>query len=468
MSEFSRNAHKLIEWLEKYYETVENYPVLSQVHPGDISKQLPQTAPEHHEAFDEVLADIDKIILPGITHWQSPNFFAYFPANSSPASVLGDLLSSGLGVQGMKWLTSPAATELEQTVMQWLKKMLDLPKSMDGIILDTASVSTLCAILAARERTSDYQTNQVGFSGQQLRVYCSDQAHSSIEKAVRIAGIGSKNMVKIKSDSGFSLSISDLKAQLENDVQNGYKPCCIVGALGTTSSGAIDPLLEMGKLAEKYDAWFHIDAAYSGTAMMLPEFRKTIEGLELAHSFVFNPHKWMFTNFDCSAFFVRDKALLTKTFSLIPEYLQTQHIEDELDYSNWSIQLGRRFRSLKLWMVIRHYGRQGLQKKIRGHIQLGEQFEQMVQENPSFEILTPRMLNIICFRFLGDGNHSEDEITLKNKSLLDSINKSGKLFLTHTELDGKYCLRFVCGQTLVEERHVRQAWKTITELADKL
>ncbi len=462
--DFVKAGYKVIDWLEHYFNNIEKYPVLQDVAPGDIIKQLPGFPPEKPETFDEIFSDFEKTVLPGITHWQHPGFHAYFPANNSFPSVIAELLTAGLGVQGMKWITSPGATELEKVVMKWLQQMLGLPDEFKGVIMDTASVSTLNAILAAREKVMDYSINENGFKGKVLRVYCSEEAHSSIEKAVRIAGIGANNLVKIPVDKELRMDSFILNNQIEKDLASGLFPCCIIGALGTTGTGALDPLGEIGRVARKFGIWFHIDAAYSGSGLILPEFRENVKGIEYADSFVFNPHKWLFTNFDCSAFFVRNSSDLTRTFSLVPPYLQTGH-EEEIDFSNWGIQLGRRFRALKLWFVIRSFGMEGLQKKLRHHIHLGELFERYVVEDDVFELVKPRNLNIICFRYVGGDNDNLDNL---NKKLLDRINKSGKVFLSHTLIDDKFVIRFVCGQTNVEKKHIDRAWNIIKEATEDL
>ena len=458
---FNKVGHELIDWLTGYFKTVENLPVKPRLNPGDIEKLLPVKPPINSENPEEIIKDLNQSIMPGITHWQHPGFHAYFPANNSYPSVLADLVIAGLGVQGMKWITSPSATELERVVMRWLQQMIDLPDNFKGVIMDTASVSTLCAVLAAREKISSYQINENGFENKVLRYYCSSEAHSSIEKAVRIAGIGSNNLVKIPVDKELRMISIKLTEQIEKDIAAGFIPACVVGALGTTGSGAIDPLDEIGDIAKRYGIWYHIDAAFSGNALILPEFRNTVPDYRQADSLVFNPHKWMLTNFDCSAFFVRDPKLLTKTFSLVPVYLQTDH-EDEIDYSNWGIQLGRRFRSLKLWFVIRSYGVEGLQKVLSNHIELGKLFEGFVSAHPDFELVTPRNLNIICFRYK---NCKPEIINDINKQLLDTINDTGEIFLSHTGIDDKFVIRFVCGQTNVEKRHIEKAWRIIIECA---
>ena len=464
VDDFTNTGHSLIDWLSEYFETIENYSVKPNIKPGDIENLLPKNPKKHSEQMDVILKDFRTKIFPGITHWQHPGFHAYFPANNSYPSVLAELLMAGLGVQGMKWVTSPSATELERVVMRWLRQMIGLTEEFQGVIMDTASVSTLCAILAARERVTDYSINTCGFENKMLRVYCSAEAHSSVEKAVRIAGIGSNNLVKIPIDEQLRMIPSELERQILSDINAGYLPTCVVGALGTTGTCAIDPLEKIGSIATKYNVWYHIDAAYSGNALILPEFRNEVSGYCSADSFVFNPHKWLFTNFDCSVFFVRNFKDLTKTFSLVPAYLQTSQ-DDEIDYSNWGIQLGRRFRALKLWFVIRSFGVDGLQAKIRNHIVLGQKFEKYVLQSELFELVVPRNLNLICFRYC---NAEELKLNELNQQLLERINDSGKVFLSHTIINSKFVIRFVCGQTNVEKRHIDIAWEIISKAAEQL
>lgn len=464
LDDFTNNGYRLIDWLKEYFENIEQYPVVPQIEPGEIEKNLPYSPDESGESIENILADFKSKIFPGITHWQHPGFHAYFPANNSYPSVLAELLMAGMGVQGMKWITSPAATELERVVMRWLQQMLRLNEAYTGVLMDTASVSTLCAILAARERITDHHINKHGFQNQVLRVYCSSEAHSSIEKAVRIAGIGSNNLVKIPVNAKLEVKADALEEAIQVDIKNGYRPCCVVGALGTTGTCAIDPLDEIGKIATKYKIWYHIDAAYAGSALVLPEFRKLVPVFDGADSFVFNPHKWMFTNFDCSAFYVKNVFDLTKTFSLVPDYLKTDQ-EDEIDYSNWSIQLGRRFRSLKLWFVIRSFGVKGIQALIRKHIELGKQFEMHVNKSKLFELMTERSLNVICFRYTAAPLAEHNNL---NKKILDKVNNSGEVFLSHTTINGNFTIRFVCGQTNVEKYHIDRAWEIINAAAAEL
>jgi aromatic-L-amino-acid decarboxylase len=465
--EFRKNGYAVIDWIADYYQRIESFPVLSQVKPGEVRAGLPLEPPEHGEPFEEILADIDRLILPGITHWQSPNFFAFFPSNTSGPAILGDLLSSGLGVQGMLWLTSPACTELETHVLDWLADMLGLPERFKssstggGVIQDTASSACLTALLAGRERATSYSSNRLGCDGR-LVVYISNQAHSSIEKAVKIAGIGQDNIRMIEVDETYAMRPEALQLAIEQDRKAGLVPCFVAATIGTTSSNAMDPLRPIGQICQKEGIWLHVDGAMSGTAALCPEFRYLQNGLELADSYAFNPHKWMFTNFDCDCFYVADRAALIRTLSILPEYLRNQATEAGavIDYRDWHIQLGRRFRSLKLWFVIRHYGVEGLRYHIRKHVRLAQNFARWVQESEMFELAVPVPLNLVCFRHKGG-----DEA---NQMLMERLNQSGKLYLTHTKLDGRMTLRLCIGQTHTEARHVEEAWKLILEVAGDL
>jgi aromatic-L-amino-acid/L-tryptophan decarboxylase len=468
IDEFRQNAHELVDWIADYFTNVDKFPVRSQLNYGEIKKSMPQEAPIISEPIESIFRDFREIILPGITHWQSPKFFAYFPSNNSLPSVLAEFIMAAMGVQGMKWITSPAATELEEVVTVWIRKMINLPSDFSGVILDTASVATLCAIIAAREKVTRLDSNKNGMESKKLRIYCSEEAHSSIEKAVRIAGLGSKNLKKIEVDSTCKMIPEKLKSIIEEDIREGYVPACIVAAFGTTGTCALDPVEEIGKIAKEYNIWLHVDGAFAGTALILPEFRKTVKGLELADSFVFNPHKWMFTNFDCSLFYVKDKEHLQDTFRLVPSYLQTQTNTEANDYSNWGIHLGRRFRALKLWFVIRNYGIKGLQDRIREHILFSEYFEEQILKFGNFELVVPRNLTVISFRFRPLTVNDENEINRLNAALLEKINASGKIYISHTTIRGKFTLRFVCAQTNVQQEHVDEAINTITMFAKEL
>ncbi|HEX9705398.1 MAG TPA: pyridoxal-dependent decarboxylase [Gemmatimonadales bacterium] len=458
--EFRRHGRAVVDWIADYFERVESFPVQSRAKPGDVRAALPVAPPQQGESFEAVLRDLDARILPGITHWQSPSFFAYFPANSSGPAVLGELLSAGLGVQGMLWATSPACTELETHVLDWLVDMLGLPGAWKGggVIQDTASSASLCALLAARERATEFASNERGTDGR-LVAYASNQAHSSIEKAVKIAGLGRRNLRLVDVDDQFRMRPDALARQIAHDRQAGLIPCFVCATVGTTSSTAVDPVAEIGAVCRRERIWLHVDAAMAGTAALCPEFRHIHDGVELADSYVFNPHKWMFTNFDCSCFYVADPRALIDTLSVTPEYLRNQASESGgvVDYRDWHIPLGRRFRALKLWFVIRHYGEEGLRHHVRRHVEMAQRFAGWVERSARFELAVRPTLNLVCFRHV-DGD-------AVNRRLLDDVNQSGELYLTHTTLDGAYTLRLCVGQTHTEERHVERAWRKIQEVA---
>ena len=465
--EFRRHGHAMVDWIADYHTRIESYPVLSRAKPGEIRASLPAHPPTRGESFDAILGDIEKLIVPGITHWQSPNFFAFFNSNTSGPSILGELLSSGLGVQGMLWATSPACTELETHVLDWLVGMLGLPERFlstntgGGVIQDTASSASLCALLAARERATNYASNRRGADGK-LVAYTSTQAHSSIEKDIRIAGMGLDNLRLIDVDDDFAMRPDLLERQINADRRAGLTPCFVCATIGTTSSNAIDPLPEIGRICRENKIWFHVDAAMSGTAALCQEFRHTHAGVELADSYTFNPHKWMFTNFDCNCFYVADRKALIQTLSILPEYLRNQATESGavIDYRDWQVPLGRRFRALKLWFVIRHYGTEGLQHQVRRHVELAQQFASWLKADNRFELAAPVPLNLVCFRHKGG-----DDV---NHGLMDRLNRSGDLYLTHTKLANRTTLRLCVGQTNTEARHVERAWKRIQEEADRV
>jgi aromatic-L-amino-acid decarboxylase len=480
--EFRRRGHEVIDWIARYMEEVERYPVLSRVQPGAVRAQLPPRPPETGEPFEHVMRDLEGIILPGLTHWQSPNFFAYFPSNGSGPAILGDMLSTGLGVQGMLWATSPACTELETHVLDWLVGMLGLPETFlstsrgGGVIQDTASSATLCALLAARERARKWNGGDADLD-RRLTVYGSTQTHSSLEKAVKIAGIPRENLRLIDVDEAYSMRATALEEAITRDRRAGLVPCMVCATIGTTSSNAIDPVAEMGSICTQDPtagatggtpvppgpgpgAWLHVDAAMSGTAALCEEFRWIHDGVEHADSYCFNPHKWMFTSFDCDCFWVADRAALTGALSVMPEYLRNAATTSGgvIDYRDWQIPLGRRFRALKLWLVIRHYGVEGLRHHVREHVRLAQRFAEWVRADERFELAAPAPLNLVCFRLRG----RDDET---NQRLLESLNAGGRIHLTHTRLGGAYTLRMSIGGTWTEERHVEQAWRLIGETA---
>ena len=467
--EFRRHGHDAIEWIARYMENVESFPVLSQVKPGWIRSQLPDSPPETPERMEDILADLDRVILPGITHWQSPGFFAFFPGNNSPPSILGEVLSAALGVQGMMWTTSPACTELETHVLDWVAQMLDLPEkflstgSGGGVIYDSASSATLCALLAAREQKTRGWTNRNGMSGSTpLVAYASTETHTSMDKAVRIAGVGQENLRKIDVDDSFSMKPDSLEQAIRRDLARDRIPFFVCATLGTTSSTAFDPVEAIGSICQEYGLWLHVDAAMSGTAALCPEFRWLNEGLERADSYCFNPHKWMFVNFDCTCFYTADREDLIRTFSVVPEYLRNPASDSGgvIDYRDWQIPLGRRFRALKLWFVIRSYGIEGLRHHIREHVRLAQLFRTWVRESELFDVAAPTPLNLVCFRHRGG-----DEAT---RQVMERVNSSGEMYLTHTSLDGKTVLRMCIGQSQTLLHHIERAWELLCAAAVKV
>lgn len=466
--EFRRQGHAIVEWIARYFENVEKYPVRSRVSPGDIKNSLPELPPSGSESFDLFLKDFDEVIMPGITHWQSPNFFAYFPANSSPPSVLAEMLTAALGSQCMLWETSPAAAELEERMMEWLRVMTGLPEEFEGVIQDSASSATLAALITAREKVTGFRSNREGLrDAGRLRIYVSTQTHSSVEKGAGVAGFGRDNLVRVEVRDDLSMDAEALERAIEKDLADGYIPCCTVATIGTTGTTAIDPLRAVGEICHRHGIWLHVDAALGGTAMLLPEMRWMADGIEYADSFVFNPHKWMFTNFDCSAYFVRDAASLIRTFEILPEYLKTRTRGQVNDYRDWGIPLGRRFRALKLWAVIRSYGVEGLQSAIREHLRLAKMLAGLIKAEKNFELMAPVPLNTVCFRYLPHGISDSDADRL-NERINHALNDSGKIYLTHTKVNGRYVLRMVTAQTNVTEHHVTEAWNLIRECASTI
>ncbi|WP_026946200.1 pyridoxal phosphate-dependent decarboxylase family protein [Algoriphagus marincola] len=466
--EFRKYAHQLVDWMADYLEEKEKYPVTPLVKPKEIYNQLPATAPEKGEDFEKIFRDFQEIIVPGMTHWQHPAFFGYFPANNSEPSILAEMLMSTLGAQCMSWLTSPAATELEERVCDWLRDAKGIDSKWKGVIHDTASTATLSAILTARERKSNWEINEKGFSGKEhYRIYSSSHVHSSIDKAIRIAGLGVENLVRIEVDKEFAMMPEALEAAIQKDIDAGKTPLCVVSALGTTSSTAVDPIGKISEITQKFGIWHHIDAAFAGTALLLPEFQSLIKGHEAADSYVFNPHKWMFTNFDCTVLFLKDPKDLVQTFSLTPEYLKTDLDKEVNNYRDWGIQLGRRFRALKLWFVIRSYGLNGIREKLRHHLMLTQKASQWIEETKGLEILAPVKFNTICFRQKLDSADQNAENQF-NEKWMGAVNETGKAFFSHTKLNGKYVIRWVIGQTDVTEKHIESAWVLLLETRQKL
>jgi len=466
-AEFRRAGQAVVDWVAGYLERLESFPVLSRSQPGEVRSKLPAIPPEAPEPLERLLADLDEIVLPGITHWQSPSFFGYFPANASPAAILGEIVSAGLGVQGMMWQTSPACTEVETHLLDWLVDLLGLPQGFKssaaggGVIQDTASSATLCAVLAARERASAWQTNERGVD-RRFVAYASSQAHSSVEKALAVAGIGRENLRPVEVDRHYALRPDALERAIQRDRELGATPFFACATVGTTSSTAIDPVPAIGAICRREGLWLHVDAALAGNAAICPEHRALNDGVELADSYCFNPHKWLLTNFDCDCFFVADRAALIRTLSVLPEYLRNKATESGavFDYRDWHVPLGRRFRALKLWFVLRLYGIENLRRYIRAHVALAREFAGWVTADPDFELCAAVPLNLVCFRHKG-----QDAF---NEHLLAALNASGELFLTHTKLGGRFVLRLAIGGTWTERRHVERAWETIRRTARQL
>jgi aromatic-L-amino-acid decarboxylase len=484
LEEFRIRGRQLVEWIADYLDNPERYPVFSRSQPGDISLQLPQSAPEDPESMADILADFERILLPGITHWNHPGFFAYFGISGSGPGILGEFLSSALNVNAMLWHTSPAATELETVTLDWLRQMLDLPPEFKGIINDTASISSLLAIAAARE-SLDLDIRRLGMAGRpelpRLRLYTSEQSHSSIEKAAITLGIGQDGVRKVPVDQQFRMDVEALGDAIKQDSEEGWRPFCVVATVGTTSTTSIDPVPEIAALCEQLDLWLHVDAAYGGVAAIVPEFRHVLDGVSQADSIVVNPHKWLFTPVDCSAFFVRNPEMLTQTFSLVPEYLRSSH-DDVTNYMDWGIQLGRRFRALKLWMVIRHFGIEGIQARVSEHIRLAQMMGQRVDDDPGYERMAPTPFSVVCLRAVPADlaetlNTSDDEGLIQeielyldelNRSIVDSVSRSGEVYFSHTMLNGKFTIRMAIGNIRSDEKWIVLAWDLLKETANSI
>ncbi len=458
--EFRRQGHEVVEWVARYMERVEDLPVVSSVEPGEVRALLPEHPPERPERWEDILADVDRVVLPGVTHWQSPNFFAYFQANASGPSILGELLASGLGVQGMLWATSPACTEIESLVLDWLVELLDLPDRFrstgagGGVIQDGASGATLCALLAARERVGGAAA--LG----RLVAYASTEAHSSVVKGARVAGLGEDQLRLIGTDpTSRAMDADALADAMADDAAAGRVPFFVCATVGTTSSHAIDPVAAIAPLAEHHRAWLHVDSAHAGAAAVCPDLRFVNVGLDRADSYCVDPHKWLFTNLECDAFYVADRRPLLAALSVLPEYLRNPASESGAvtDYRDWHLPLGRRFRALKLWFVLRHYGAEGLRHHVGQHVAWAQELADWVEDDPRFELAAPVPLNLVCFRHVGGD--------AANQRLLEGLNASGRLFLTHARLDDRLTLRLSIGQTTTERRHVEAAWQHISELA---
>ncbi len=463
--EYKTSARRVGDWVADYVGGVERYPIAARTKPGEIAAQIPGAAPEAGEPMAAILRDFEDIILPGITHWQHPSFFGYFPANSSPPSVLAETLTAALGVISFNWDASPAATELEERMMEWLRQATGLPEAFTGMIQGSASEATLIALLTARERTLGFETNESGLSGAgRLMTYCSEEAHSSVEKAIRIAGLGSANLRRIATDDDFAMDPAALDQRIRADIAAGARPVCVIATLGTTGVAAFDPLRPIGEVCRRHGVWLHVDAAWAGSALILEDQRWMIDGVELADSFLFNPHKWLFTNFDCTAYFVQDTRALTRTLGIDPEYLKTA-ATGVTNYRDWSIPLGRRFRALKLWFVLRAYGLEGLRTRIRCHIDMARGLARKIAGEPDFELLAEPRLALLCFRYRPANTDDDRHIDELNRDLMARVNQSGEAYLSHTVIAGRFAIRFSIGQTATEQRHVDAAWELIKSCA---
>lgn len=471
---FRRYGYRVVDWIAGYLAKVGEYPVLAQVAPGEIRRQLPETPPTQGESLEQVLADFERVILPGITHWNHPAFFAYFAITGSGPGILGEMLSAALNVNGMLWRTSPALTELEEHVLDWLRQMLGLPPGWLGMITDTASISSLYAIAAAREAVPGLRVREEGLAGRpdvpRLRLYCSEQAHSSIEKAAITLGLGLAGVRKIPTDIEFRMDAATLAAAIAEDRRAGWQPFCVVATVGTTSTTSVDPVPEIAAICQREGLWLHVDGAYAGMAAILPEMRHILAGCDQADSIVVNPHKWLFTPIDCSAFYCRRPDVLRRAFSLVPEYLRTAEGEAEAvrNLMDYGVQLGRRFRALKLWFVIRAFGQEGLAARLREHIRLAQEFAAWVDASQDFERLAPTPFSTVCFRFHPQGFSNETELNRLNEALLEAVNATGQVYLSHTKLNGRYTLRLAIGNLRTTEAHVARAWELVQQEAVRL
>ncbi|MEP6765007.1 MAG: pyridoxal-dependent decarboxylase [Gemmatimonadaceae bacterium] len=466
-NEFRAAAHAAVDWIAEYLEHPERYPVRSQVAPGEVMNALPASPPVHGESLEHMMRDFEKTIVPGVTHWNNPAFFAYFSISGSYPGIIGELLAAGLNLNGMLWATSPSVTELEQVALSWLQQLLGLDNNWFGEITDTASVSTFYALAAAREAAHlDIRTR--GLAGRTdipaLRVYCSEHAHSSVDKAVMALGLGHENLVKIRADDAFRMDVSALSEAIATDKAAGFLPLAVVATTGTTSVTSIDPVRAIAAVAKANNCWLHVDGAYGGTAAIVPELRHVLDGTELADSLVVNPHKWLFTPVDCSVLYVRRPEILKAAFALLPEYLITRQQDSVVNLMDYGIQLGRRFRSLKLWMVMRAFGSEGLAERIRHHCELAREFAGFVHYEGNWELTAPVPLSLVCFRYAPTGM-AEDEIARVNGAIMERVNSRGKAYLSHTKVAGKYMLRLAIGNIRTGREHIQLAWQELRDAA---
>lgn len=474
--EFRRFGHEIVDWIANYFEHIEELSVLAQIEPGDLKAQLPRSAPENGESMEAILADIDRLIVPALTHWSHPSFFAYFATSTSAPGIFGELLSAAFDVKSMLWRTSPASTELEEVVLDWLRQMIGLDTGMSGFIYDTASVSSMHAIAAAREGV-EMRIREEGMSGRKdlplLRVYASEQAHSSIDKGIITLGLGQRSLHKIPTDREFRLDPNVLAEAVAEDKRNGFLPFCVVATVGTTSTSSIDPVPAIVEVCEQHTMWLHVDAAYGGSAAIVPEMQYILEGCRRADSLVLNPHKWLFTPFDLSVLYCRHMDLLRRAFSLVPEYLRTPEQEKVRSGSDYGVQLGRRFRALKLWMIIRYFGTAGLASRIREHCRLAKLFASWIEESEDWELMAPIPFALVCFRACPSVADETEDVRAKrldvfNEAVMHGVNATGKALLSHTKLNDKLTLRLSIGNIRTTERHVRQVWELLNEQLKRL
>src|SRR2546429_7620158 len=464
--EFRRFGHEIIDWIADYFEQIEELPVLAQMEPGDLKAQLPKSAPQAGESMGAILADIDRLIVPALTHWNHPSFFAYFATSTSAPGIFGELLSAAFDVKSMLWRTSPASTELEEVTLDWLRQMLGLDAGLSGFIYDTASVSSMHAIAAAREGV-ELRIREEGMSGRKdlplLRVYASEQSHSSIDKGIITLGLGQRSLRKIPTDKEFRMDAKALAEAIEEDKRNGVVPFCVVATVGTTSTSSIDPVPAIVEIGEKHTLWLHVDMAYAGSAAVVPEFSHLVAGCERADSVVTNPHKWLFTPFDLSVLYCRHMDLLRRAFSLVPEYLRTPEQANVRSGSDYGIQLGRRFRALKLLMIIRYFGHEGLAARIREHCRLAQLLASWIEADPNWELMAPLPLALVCFRACPNVDGSDEaarhaRLDALNEAVMHGVNATGNALLSHTKLNDKLTLRLSVGNIRTTEKHVRQVW----------
>ncbi|HWN98779.1 MAG TPA: pyridoxal-dependent decarboxylase [Blastocatellia bacterium] len=471
--DFRRYGHQVVDWIADYLAHPERYPVLSQNEPGQLKEALPSAAPERGEAMEAMLADLDRLIVPGMTHWNHPGFFAYFATSGSAPGILGEMLTAAFNVNAMLWRTSPSATELEEVTLEWLRQIIGLPESFGGVIYDTASISTLCAIAAAREAVPGLRVREdgLGVTGAKLRLYASEHVHSSVDKSAITLGIGQAGLRKITSDAEYRMDARALSAAIDKDRANGWIPFCVVATTGTTSTTSIDPVPAIADICEREGLWLHVDAAYGGSAAVVPEMRWVLAGAERADSLVANPHKGLFVPVDLSVLYCRKMAVLRSAFSLVPEYLRTEEGDQVKNFMDYGPQLGRRFRALKFWFVMRYFGVEGLQARIRNQLALAREFAEWVDKSEDFERLAPVPFSVVCFRARPSGVTDDAELDALNGRLMDEVNRRGKVFISHTKLHGKLTLRLAIGNIRTTGEHVRMAWDelnvALVKIADR-